>query len=108
MWLQGSTILLLHVLGKVPEPGAVPQQVSTYADELRQTGTERVHKFVQSHLQLKSDQMKDRYDWCVGDDPQLNRVLEDILCSCIGLNRRKDFHLSWCDHGKDHTWSLRK
>ena len=21
MWLQGSTLLLLHVLGKVPEPG---------------------------------------------------------------------------------------
>ena len=29
---------------------------------------ERVHEFAWSHLQLKSDQMKDHYDSCIGDN----------------------------------------
>ena len=44
----------------------VSQHVSTYADEL-QAKMERVHEFARLHLQLRSDQMKERYDSCIRD-----------------------------------------
>ena len=43
-----------------------------HAEEL-QAKLERVHEFAQLHLKLKSDQMKDRYDSCIGGSQPLRK-----------------------------------
>ncbi len=50
----------------------VAQHVSAHADEL-QARMERVHEFARLHLQLRSDQMKDRYESSIGDSKSVQK-----------------------------------